>query len=111
MNRQVRLRLHRTLPVDRVSEHIEHAAERALADGHRNRRTGQVHLQAAPQPVGRTHRDSPHQVVAEQLLHFEHQRAAVVRVDLEGVMNLGHPLGPELNVYDGAHNSDDPSDV
>ena len=62
------VRRQRLAEVDRVAEQVEDASQRGLADGHRDRRAGVDHLEAARQAVGRVHRDRAHAVVAEVLL-------------------------------------------
>src|SRR5207247_7548295 len=53
------------------------------------------------------HGDGADNVVAQQLLDLEGERAlAVVQVDFEGVVDLGHELGAELHVEDGADDAD-----
>ena len=61
------------LLVDRVAEHVPDAAERHLADRHRDRRAGVDHVGAAREAVGRVHRDRADAVVAEVLLHLGDQ--------------------------------------
>ena len=54
--------------VDRLAEHVQHAAERLRTDGHRDRRAGVDRRHAARHAVGRLHRDGAHAVLAEMLL-------------------------------------------
>ena len=54
--------------VDRLAEHVEDAAERHLADGHRDRPAGVGDRRAAREPVGGVERDRAHAVVAQVLL-------------------------------------------
>ena len=60
--------------VDRLAEQVEDAPERRLADRHRDRRAGVDHLGAPREAVGGVHRDRPHAVVAEVLLHLAHEQ-------------------------------------
>jgi hypothetical protein len=69
MNRPALLRLHRTIrEVDRLAEHVQHAAERFGAHRHRDRLTEIDRLHAALHAVGRLHRDRADAVLAEVLL-------------------------------------------
>ena len=56
--------------VDRLAEHVEHAAERLRPDRHRDRRAEVDDLHAALHAVGRLHRDGAHAVLADVLLHL-----------------------------------------
>ena len=55
-------------------------------------------LHAAAQAVGRAHRDGAHPVVAEVLLHLQGEDAAVVELDLEGVVDLRQLIWRKLDV-------------
>jgi hypothetical protein len=59
--------------VDRATEHVHDAAQRAHADRHGNSGTGVVDLHAATQAVGRTHGDGTHHAVTQLLLNLEGQ--------------------------------------
>ena len=93
--------------VDRVAEQVEDAAEHDVADGHRDRAARVDHLGAAREPVGGVHRDRADAVVAQVLLHLEHEPggvallAGLLELDLERVVDLG-----ELAVGEG-HLDDD----
>ena len=84
-----------------VPEHVEEAAERRRADGHRDRRAGVDGGGAAAQAVGRVHREAAHPVVAEVLLDLGDERLVAVR-DLDRVEQLRQVAGRELDVDDGA---------
>ena len=73
VDRPALLVLHVARVVDRVAEQVEDAAERALADRHRDRRAGVADLGAAAEAVGGVHGDAAHAVVAEVLLHLDDQ--------------------------------------
>ena len=60
----------RLLPVDRAAEDVPHAAERHVADRHRDRGPRVDHVGAAGDAVRRVHGDRAHPVVAEMLLHL-----------------------------------------
>ena len=69
VNRPALLRLHRPIrEVDRLAEHVQHAAERLGSDRHRDRLAEVDRLHAALHAVGRLHRDGAHAVLAEVLL-------------------------------------------
>ena len=61
------------LAVDGLAEDVQDAAERDLADRHRDRRAGVDDVDPAGEAVGRVHRDRAHPVVAEVLLHLRDQ--------------------------------------
>ena len=86
--------------VDRLADDVHDAAERLVADRHRDRRAGVGHLLAAHQAFGRVHGDGAHGVLAEVLGDFEHQAVAVV-VGLERVQDR-RQVAVELHVDDGA---------
>ena len=75
---------HRAGFVHRLADHVHDAAQRLVADRHRDRGAGVGHRGAADQTLGRVHRDRAHGVLAEMLGDFQHQPVAVV-VDLERV--------------------------
>src|SRR3546814_399732 len=93
MDRPLGFGLDRTDFVDRVAEHVHDAAERALADRHRDRLAGGAHFEAALEAVRRAERDRAHDAVAELLLDFQRQFGAV---DLEGVVNGGNRVTREF---------------
>ena len=101
--------------VDGLAEHVEDAAERRLADRHRDRRAGVDDVHAAHDAVGRRHRDGAHLVAADVLLHLGHDAdllaARRCRVDLERVVELGQVLGLELDVEDRSDDLDDLADL
>ncbi len=66
--------------VDGLAQHVDEAAERPLADGHRHGCAGVHDLHAAGEPVRGVHGDGPHPVVAEMLLHLGHELACVAVV-------------------------------
>ena len=71
MDRPALLRLDRPIrKIDRLAEHVHHAAERSGADRHLDRVAEVGRLHAALHAVGRLHRDGAHAVLAEVLLHF-----------------------------------------
>ena len=70
MDRPALVRVDRAAAVDRVADHVEHAAQRRLADGHGHRAAGVDALLAADQAVGRAQGDAPHAAAAEVLLHL-----------------------------------------
>ena len=70
--------------VHRLADDVHDAAQRLVADRHRDRLAGIGHCGAANQAFGRVHGDGAHGVLAEVLGDFEHQPVAVV-VGLERV--------------------------
>jgi hypothetical protein len=85
--------------VDGRAEHVHDAAQRGLAHGHGDGVARVADHEAATQTFGRAQRDGAHDAVAQLLLHFERQRRAL---ELERVVNLGHPLARKLHVHHGA---------
>src|SRR5262249_45857500 len=93
-------------------EHVEHVALGDLADRHGDRAAGVGDGGAAHQAVGRLHGDRPGGVVTQVLLDLQGQRPGPVvqgDIDLEGVVDVGHVIGAELHVYDGADDPGDPA--
>ena len=86
--------------VDRLADDVHDAAQRLVADRHRDRRAGVGDCGAAHEAFGRVHGDGAHGVLAEVLGDFEHQAAAVV-VGLERVQDGGQ-VAVEGDVHDGA---------
>ena len=72
--------------VDRLADHVHDAAERAVADRHRDRLAGVGDLLAAHQAFAGIHGDRAHGRFAEMLGDFEHQAVALV-LGLERVEN------------------------
>ena len=95
--------------VNRLADDVHDAAERAVADGHRNGASGVGDLLAAHEAFGRVHRDGAHGRFAQMLRHFQHQPVAVV-VGFERVHDLGQ-FAFELHVDDGAHHLRDAADL
>ena len=101
--------------VDRLTEDVEDPAEGDLADRHRDRRAGVLHLGAARDAVGRVHRHRAHTVVSEVLLHLGDEEAGGALVglgelDSQRVVDGGQ-LAVEDGVDDDALDLDDPADV
>ena len=101
--------------VDRLAEHVQHAAERAGTDRHRNRRAGVDHAHAALQAVGRLHRHGAHAAFAEVLLDLGDDvdlLAAVAAVvdDADGVVDGRQVPALVLDVDDGTDDLDDLAD-
>ena len=117
VNRPALLRLHRTVrKVDRLAEHVQHAAERLGADRHRDRLAEIDRLHAALHAVGRLHRDRAHAVLAEVLLDFgdDVERLAARlrrRDDAQRVVDCRQVSGLELDVDDRPDDLDDFADV
>src|SRR5205085_11681388 len=92
--------------VDRIADHVDDAAQRAVADRHRNGSAGVRHLLTAHQPFARIHGDGAHGRFAEMLGDFEHQAIALI-LRLECIEDR-RQLRLEMDVDDGA---DDLRDV
>ena len=73
--------------VNRLSEHIEDAAQSGLAHGDRDRTAGVNDVGAARQAVGGIEGHRTHLVVAEELLHLSYECGAVGTGDLKGVVD------------------------
>jgi len=99
---------HRTRLVDRLADHVDDAAERTLADRHRDRQAGIDHLLAAHQALADVHGDGAHGVLAELLRHFQDQPVALV-VGFQRVENRRQVV-LEMHVDDGADDLGDMSD-
>ena len=102
MNRTAVVGLGLRQAVDGLADDVEEPAANRLADGHRNLRPGVPHGRAARQAVGRVHGDRADPVLAEVLLHFEHERRAVGLVDFERVQDLGKRAVGKSDIDDGA---------
>jgi hypothetical protein len=94
--------------VHRLADDVHDAAQRLLADRHRDRLAGVDHLLAAHQALGGVHGDGAHGVLAQMLGDLEHQAVAVV-VGLERVHDLGQ-MALELHVDHGARDLADAPD-
>ena len=101
--------LDRARLVDRLADDVHDAAERLVADRHRDRLAGVGHLLAADEAFGRVHGDGAHGVLAQVLGDFEHQALALV-LGLERVQDL-RQMAVELHVDDGAHHLTDLTDL
>lgn len=106
MDGQIFRGVDRAFAVNRLTDDVEHAAERRLTDGHFHARAGVDGAAAALQSVGGKERDAAHRVVAE-LLHRLHDDAPLAGVHLDGVVDLRQLSGRELHVH---HRADDPFD-
>src|SRR5262245_23894099 len=107
--------VHRAIgKVDRLAEHIEHASERFLTDGHRDRLAEIDHAHAALHAVSGLHGDRADAVLAKVLLDFgddvDLARLFAARLDLERVVNLWQVSGLELDVEHRSDHLNDFSD-
>jgi hypothetical protein len=106
------LELLAVLEVQAVADDVEDVALGDVADGHRDRLAGVRDRHAAHEPVGRLHGDGAGHVVADVLRHLERQRGRLAEqlvVDRQGVVDLGHRVGRELDVDDGPDHAGDPT--
>ena len=105
VDRQELVGLDRAALVLRIAEHVHDATERARADGHRDRRAGRLHGEAALQAFGCAHRDGAHDAVAELLLHLERE---VLVHELQCLVDLRDALARKFHVD---HRADDLHDL
>ncbi len=94
--------------VDGIADDVHDAAERLLADRHRDRIAGVLHGLAAHEAFRRVHGDGAHGVLAQMLGHLEHEARTAV-IGLERVEN-GRQAALELHVDDRAHDLSDFAD-
>jgi hypothetical protein len=111
VDRELQLRVDRSLRIDRLTGHVHQAAERLRSDRNQNRVAGVDHGRAAGQTVGRVHCDRADPILAEMLLHLADQRGILAVLagegDFQRVEDIRElPLG-ELGVNDGSDNLDD----
>ena len=102
--------------IDRLAEHVHHAAERGGPDGHRDRLAQVDRLHAALHAVGRLHRDRPHARLAEVLLDLADDvdlRLArfAFGLDLNGVVDVRQVAVGELDVDDRTDDLNDLADL
>ena len=77
--------------IDWITQKIEDAAERSLADRDSHRGTGIVGFHSTDHPVGRAQRDTSHASAAQVLLHFARDldvNTLHFLIDLESVVNF-----------------------
>jgi hypothetical protein len=94
--------------IDRITDDVDDAAQRSIADRHRDRLAGVGNLLAAHEPLAGIHGDGAHGRFAEMLRDLEHQAVALV-LGLERVENR-RQMPFELHVDDGADDLGDVSD-
>jgi len=94
------LGIDRSAFVDRLADHVDDTAERAVTDRNRDRQPEVGHLGTPDDAFGCVHRDGAHGVLAKVLGHFEHQPLAVV-VGFQRVQDR-RQRAVELHVHDGA---------
>src|SRR5215204_3511786 len=103
VNRPVVVRvLDRTLLVHRLAQHVHHAPEHVLADGHRYGAARVLSVDSALEAVRRGHRNRADHVIAEELLDLEDQFFLVAidaQRDAQGVVDLRYLLRVEADVY------------
>ena len=107
MDRAPLLVRHRAGLVDGIADHVHDAAERAVADRHRDRLAGIGDLLAAHQAFAGVHGDGAHGQLAEMLGDLEHQAVALV-LGLERIENR-RQFAVELHVDNGADDLRDAS--
>ena len=84
--------------VERLTERVEQAAKRGLTDGHRYRRARVDGLGSALKSIRFAKGKTADPVVADVLLHFEHQ-AATFELAVQRVVDRRHLLRRKLNVH------------
>ena len=107
MDRVVSLGVDRTLVVDRFADHVEDASQGGGTHGHRDGLARIRGVHAAAQTVGAGHGHRAHPVVAQVLLHFEHDAIAApaARGERAGCLHLNRVIylrqlvGRELDVH------------
>src|ERR1700682_2745407 len=87
---------------------VEHAAQPLHAHGDRDGVARRMHWIAASEAVGRVHCDRADGVVPDRAFDLQHDHAAVLRLDLERLEQLGLLARRKLHVDHGA---DDLADV
>ena len=105
MNRPAFFGVHRPVgKIDRLAEHVQHAAERLGSNGDRNPLAQIQDLHPALHAVGRLHRHRAHAVLAEVLLDLANDvdRAGrtALRFDVQRVVDGRQVAGLELDVHD-----------
>ena len=105
MDRRGEISLERTQLVNRLTDDVHDATQRARPDRHGNRLAGVRHLLATNQTFGRIHGDGAHDVLAEVLRHFQNQPLVVVS-GLESVQDL-RQVAFELHVHHRSHDLGD----
>ena len=94
--------------VDGLAGDVHHAAAYDLASGHGDGGAGGDDLHAAAEAVGGVHRHAAHGVLADVLLHFYDEIAAVNALYLEGFVDgrqgIDQFVVGEVNIH---HRADD----
>ena len=117
MDRPSLFRVHRTVRiVDRLAEHVHHAAERGGPDRHRDWLAQVDRLHPALHAVGRLHRDRAHPRLAEVLLDLADDvdlRLARFSfgLDLNGVIDVRQVAVGKLDVDDRTDDLNDLADL
>src|SRR6185369_5186615 len=109
MNRIALVVFHRTERVYWFADNIKDAAERSLANRHRDRTASVAGFHAAHHPVGRLHRKSAHAAFTEMLLHFgnyidRNRHIESVREDSQRLVNRRQVVSLKLDVENGPDN-------
>ena len=83
-----------------------------VTNGHGDRASGVDDLGATGQPVGGSQGNRPNLAPTEMLGDFGQDRALLVtegEIDRDGVEDLGHPIGRELDIDHRSGDLDDPA--
>ena len=90
--------------VDPLAHDIEQAALDLVAHGHRDRPAERRHLHMPLQSVRRVHRNGPHGVLADMLLHLDDELPPVPTADRHRLVNARQQALPsqigEMHVHD-----------
>src|SRR5215472_17168428 len=95
MDRVTLFKINRTTLVDRITSHIENAAQHSFSNRHTDWRTGALQGHPSLQSLSRRHGDRPNHPFTKMLLDFEDQmmRTAIDReINLQSVKNFRHLL-------------------
>ena len=105
---------HRTEPIHRIAQHVDHPTQRLTAHGHRDRLTRIPDFQPAHQAVRGGHRHGARPVLSQMLGDFHGEfrstgLALAVACDLERVINIGQVAGGKFHVHHGPDDLNDSS--
>ena len=108
VNRSLVCAVKRPHAVDPLARNIKQATLDLVADGHRDRTPAGRHLHVTLQSVGRIHRDGPHGILADVLLHLDNEFRAVVPLDRHRFVNARQKtLFAQIGEVYVDHRSDD----
>ena len=88
--------------IDGIASHVEQATKDFLADGDGDGTSRIENLDAPRQAVGSIHGNAADAILAQVLLHFQHQPPLLRAQDLERVPDLGQLAFGKIDVDDNA---------